>query len=357
MKKLTTEEFIERSNKIHNNIYCYDNSIYKNNSTKIAIYCKIHGYFEQLPAAHMRGQGCSKCKGGIKYGLIEFIEKSNKIHNGRYLYDKSNYIDSSTILDIKCKIHGYFKQLPNNHISGQGCPKCAGKSLTNKEVIEKMNIVHNYKYNYDLSLFDGMLDKIKIECTQHGIFEQKASNHLNLKQGCPKCAGVYLSNKKEFIKKAIKKHGNLYDYNNVIYEGAKINVNIVCKKHGLFTQSPTKHLSGNGCPVCKVSKGEHSILVYLIDKKIKFNSQYKFDNFNLIYDFYLPKYNLCIEYDGVQHFHPVNHFGGKKSFNSQIKRDALKNKYCLEHKINLLRIKYVDYNNINLILDKYFFNS
>lgn len=357
MRKLKKEDFIEKSNNIHKNKYIYDRVIYVNSSIKVIIGCKEHGYFEQLPNAHMRGQGCSKCKGGVKYNLDNFIEKSNIVHNNKYIYDKSFYIDSYTMIGIECKEHGYFEQLPNNHMSGQGCPKCAGKSLSDTELLKRMNDVHNNKYDYSLVLFTGMLNKVKIICKEHGIFEQVLSNHINLRQGCIKCANVYSSNKEEFIIKSVNKHGYLYNYDNVIYKGAKTSVDILCKKHGIFKQSPTKHLSGNGCPTCKLSKGEHSIMIYLDNKKIDYISQYRIKGFNLIFDFYLPDYNLCIEYDGLQHFKPVNYFGGIKSFNLQIKNDSLKNKYCLENQIKLLRIKYTDFNNIELILNKYLFNS
>ena len=357
MRKLTIEEFIEKSNKIHKKKYIYDSVIYINNSTKVIIECKEHGLFEQLPNAHMRGQGCSKCKGGVKYNLEDFIKKSNSVHNYKYNYEHSFYVDSYTMIGIECSEHGYFEQLPNNHMSGQGCPKCIGKSLSDDELLKRMNMIHNNKYDYSLVLFTGMLNKVKIICSEHGIFEQKLSNHINLKQGCIKCANVYLSNKEEFIIKSVNKHGSLYNYDNVIYKSAKTNVDILCKKHGLFSQSPTKHLSGNGCPTCKLSKGEHSIMIYLDSNKIDYTSQFRIKGFNLIFDFYLPDYNLCIEYDGLQHFKPVNYFGGIDAFNLQIKNDSLKNKYCLENQIKLLRIKYTDFKNIELILNENLFNS
>jgi hypothetical protein len=357
MRKLTNIEFIEKANIIHNNKYLYDNVEYISSTKKVLIECKEHGLFEQEANAHMRGQGCSKCKGGVKYNLEDFIEKSNSVHNYKYIYEKSFYIDSYTMIGIECKEHGYFEQLPNNHMSGQGCPKCTGKSLSDDELLKRMNIIHNNKYDYSLVLFTGMLNKVKIICSEHGIFEQKLSNHINLKQGCIKCANVYLSNKEEFIIKSVNKHGSLYNYDNVIYKSAKTNVDILCKKHGLFSQSPTKHLSGNGCPTCKLSKGEHSIMIYLDSNKIDYTSQFRIKGFNLIFDFYLPDYNLCIEYDGLQHFKPVNYFGGINAFNLQIKNDSLKNKYCLENQIKLLRIKYTDFKNIELILNENLFNS
>jgi very-short-patch-repair endonuclease len=342
MKKLTKDEFMEKSNKIHDFKYDYTNSNYINSQLKIKIVCPEHGEFEQFANAHMRGQGCSRCNGGFKYNIKDFISKSNQIHNNFYDYSRSNYVDSYTILKIICPEHGEFKQLPNNHMSGQGCPKCKGKFLTTEEFIKKCNDIHKYKYNYDNITYKGQSSKIKILCKYHGYFIQKASNHLNLKQGCAECAGVKNSNNEDFIKKSISLHGDLYDYSKVYYKNAKTNVDIICKKHGLFLQQPTKHLSGQGCPICKLSKGELFIAKLLTERNVKFITQYKFDNFNLVFDFYLPINNITIEYDGIQHFKPVNHFGGIKAFESQKIRDSKKDRYCMEKNIKLFRIKYTD---------------
>ena len=340
MKKLTKDDFVKASNEKHNYKYDYSITSYINTQSKIEIICPEHGVFSQLPNAHMRGQGCSKCNGGIKYTTDDFIKKSKEVHKNFYDYSKSIYINSYKLIEIICPNHGLFKQLGNNHMSGQGCPKCKGKFLTNDEFIERCNKIHNFKYDYTNVVYKGSKSKINIICKIHGTFSQKASNHINLNQGCPKCADVLLSNTDEFIEKSVKIHGNLYDYSKVIYINAKTDVEIVCKKHGLFSQSPTKHLMSQGCPICKLSKGELRILNILSERKIDFKSQYKFENFNLVFDFYIPNLNLAIEYDGIQHFRPIKFFGGNKSLDSQRKRDKKKDEYCIKNNIHLLRIPY-----------------
>ena len=75
----------------------------------------------------------------------------------------------------------------------------------------------------------------------------------------------------------------------------------------------------------------------------------------LPFDFYLPNYNICIEYDGEQHFKPIKYFGGQKAFQSQQQKDEIKNKYCQDNKIKLIRISYMDYDNIEKILNKELF--
>jgi Zn finger protein HypA/HybF involved in hydrogenase expression/very-short-patch-repair endonuclease len=340
MRKLTKSEFIQISNKRHNNKYDYSVSNYINSQLKVEIICPEHGVFNQIANAHMRGQGCSKCNGGIKYTTSEFVKKATKVHNGFYDYSNCIYIDNFTKLEINCPNHGKFKQLSNNHLSGQGCPKCKGKSLTNEEFIDRCKKIHNNKYDYTETLYTGAINKIKIKCNTHGFFSQKASNHINLKQGCPKCADVLISNTEEFIKKSVEVHGDLYDYKNVFYKNAKTNVEIICKKHGSFYQSPTKHLSMQGCPVCRLSKGELKLMSLLSKYSVDFLTQHKFEDFNLVFDFYIPSKNIAIEYDGIQHFKPIKHFGGQKSFESQKVRDKQKDEYCRRKSICLLRIPY-----------------
>jgi len=340
MRKLTKEDFILKSNEKHNYKYNYDDVIYIDSQKKVIINCKKHGQFKQIAAAHIRGQGCAKCNGGIKYTIEDFIRKANEVHNNYYNYSKYVYIDNKTKIDIICPEHGLFKQLSNNHLAGQGCAKCVGKFMTNNEFIEKCKKIHQGKYSYIKTIYKGAEVKITIICPEHGEFEQNASNHLNLKYGCAKCAGVAKSNTNDFIEKSIKIHGNLYDYSNVVYKNAKSNVEIICKKHGPFLQQPTKHLSYQGCPVCKFSKGEIKIFNFLSEKNINFKTQHRFNDLNLVFDFFLPDKNIAIEFDGIQHFKPVNHFGGIRSFENQKIRDIEKDEYCIKKNIHLLRIPY-----------------
>jgi len=116
----------------HNNKYCYDLVIYKNNNTKVKIICPIHGIFEQKPYNHLRGDGCPGCGGRIKHTKETFKILANIKHNGIYDYSLVRYKNNKTLVDIICPIHGLFKQNPNNHLNGQRCPECA-KLRSNQE--------------------------------------------------------------------------------------------------------------------------------------------------------------------------------------------------------------------------------
>lgn len=236
--------FLIKAKKIHSNKYNYDKSIYKNSDIKIIITCKKHGDFEQAPRNHLMGAGCSKCN--KRSNIEQFIESARKIHGNKYDYSKSIYNGNRIKLSIICPKHGEFIQTPKHHLRGHGCPKCA-RLLNFDKFIERSNKIHNNKYDYSKSIYDGIRNKIKIICPEHGEFEQCVDSHLN-GVGCEKCELLYLNNR--FIEKARKIHGDKYNYDKVIYNNNKII--ITCTKHGDFLQSPKYHLSGNICPLCKL---------------------------------------------------------------------------------------------------------
>jgi hypothetical protein len=287
-----------------------------------------------------------------KLNIEDFIKRSNIIHNNIYDYSLVNYKNSKTKVKIICKEHGMFEQIPNNHLRGAKCLKCSTtySSLGGKKFIEKSHTIFGDKYNYSLVEYSNNRNKVKIICKKHGIFEQIPFNHLKGK-GCLKCHRQFFSD--GFIYKANIIHNNIYDYSLSNYVNSKINIIIICKEHGKFSQTPNNHLSGSKCPKCQNSKGELEILKYLDNKNIEYISEKKFEDFGLKrFDFYVPKYNLCIEYDGIQHFESREFFGGENALSEQKKSDKLKNKYCIDNNIKLIRIPYWDFNNISEILDE-----
>ena len=182
-------------------------------------------------------------------------------------------------------------------------------------------------------------------CPIHGEFYQKPSSHI-FKYGCPECGGKLKLNNDKFIEKAKLIHGDKYNYSNINYINSNTKIKIICDKHGLFKQTPCNHLQGQGCPICKESKGEKNIRRYLLLNNIEFISEYKFNEcYNeklLPFDFYLPKTNTCIEYDGIQHYKPINRFGGELGFKRGKINDEIKNDFCSKNKIKLIRISYFE---------------
>jgi very-short-patch-repair endonuclease len=269
----------------------------------------------------------------------QFINKSNIIHNNKYDYSMSDFKNTKIKVQIICPIHGVFPQTPKAHLNGQGCIKCNKRIPTNDEFINKINEIHGNKYDTSRVNYKNIRTKVKLICSEHGEFEIRPDHLILNKTGCYKC-----ENKKIFMKKAKEIHNDKYDYSLVKYSNAHDIISIICKKHGIFKQLAYQHINGSGCPKCNESKGEKKIRKYLIDNKIEFENQKKFYDCKYIsslrFDFYLPKLNICIEYDGEQHFILKKYWGGEKEFKKIQKRDKIKNQYCKKNHINLLRIKY-----------------
>ncbi len=237
------------------------------------------------------------------------------------------YIHSKSRVKIICPEHGIFEQTPLTHLRSYGCSKCTNKKkLTSKEFIEKAILVHGNKYNYSLVDYKNNRFKVKIICTIHGGFSQTPTNHLKGK-GCPRCVGRYKTTE-EFIAEAKLIHGDKFDYSLVKYKTSHSKINIICDKDGVFEQTPSAHLCGQSCPTCNESKGEREIKKFLEKNNINFIKQYRFkkcrDKKPLPFDFYLPKYNICIEYDGKQHFKPIKYFGGADALLNRQKKDKIK---------------------------------
>lgn len=371
-KLLTKDEFISRSKKKHGERYDYSWVNYVTSKSKVKIGCKIHGEFWQIPNGHMQGSGCpacgvDRCAVARSLTLDEFIEKAKSQHGDRYDYSKVHYMDSYMTISIICKDHGEFSQVPINHTQGNGCPTCGFAQRVNSqrqtldEFIEKANLKHDDIYDYSEVDYIDSLTNINISCNTHGVFSQAPGNHIR-GQGCPVCgmeqqANALRSTNESFIEKSKSQHGDRYDYSMVKYVNSSAKVKIICKDHGEFLQVPNNHTRGHGCPTCKSSQGEIRVSKYLSNNDIKFESEKKFLGMrykqSLFLDFYLSNFNLAIEFDGIQHFRPVERFGGQTEFEDTQLRDRIKNEFCQENGISLLRIRYDEINDTEKLIESF----
>ena len=277
MKKLTTEEFIERSKKIHGDKYDYSKVKYKKAIEKVCIICPEHGEFWQTPSEHLSGYGCWKCGGTKKLTTEEFICKAKKIHGDKYDYSKVEYMNNKTKVCIICPEHGEFWQRPDMHLKGQGCQKCSS--------------------------------------IKNGIKKRKTLE--------------------EFIENATKIHGKRYDYSKVEYTGINKKICIICPEHGEFWQTPYAHLRGDGCKKCNVSLIENELIDFFNEKGISYTFRNRSFHWleGLELDFYLPDYNTAIECQGVQHFEEKHFF---EPLNVIQERDYRKLKLCNDNGVKLL---------------------
>lgn len=359
-------KYIEKAIKIHGNKYDYSKSNAHSCKDKAVFICPIHGEFEQTWDNHVNGgSGCPKCAKCHKYTNEEWIEEASKKHNGKYDYSKTNYVKARDKVIVIChekdefgEEHGEFEIRAGNHIAGIGCPKCAKKYRpTTDEWIKKARNVHGDKYLYDKVSYNGSDKKVLITCPIHGDFWQEAASHLS-GVGCPKCKGGVELSTEEYIDKLRQVHGNKYDYSKVNYVNAKTKINIICSRHGVFSQLPYQHLKGQGCPKCKSSKLEN-LLIRLFDKKgLRYTYQYKVKNDKTLYcDFLLNDYDTVIECQGEQHFIPTSFDKNKninrckESYEKILEYDNLKYAYCINNGLDIVYFtipKYFNTENVNI---------
>jgi hypothetical protein len=271
-------------NQIHNYFYDYSISLYKNSKTKFKYICPKHGVQETTSGNHLKGKKCKYCvfeKAGSYHKLdeTEFIKRAKNTHGEKYDYSNVNYTNIHTPIEIVCKIHGSFFQSPNNHIKGSGCIECAGVKLkTTDQFIVEAKKLHGDLYDYSKTVYKGNKNKVTIICASHGDFKQLPNAHLK-GHGCEECSFNLISLAKrasieDFIMQAHKIQGLKYDYSQAQYVNAKNDIQIVCKDHGMFLQSPDSHLRGSGCPGCAEYGFNTDLPAILYYLKIKHNNKF-----------------------------------------------------------------------------------
>lgn len=357
----TTEEFITAAKKKHGDRFSYSQVQYFNSKTPITIICSKHGSFESTPKNHIinKNGGCSGC---CNITTSDMIEKFVKVHGNKYDYRLVEYTTIKTPVIIICPTHGKFKQTPDKHSQGQKCPHCSGKvNITKETFIQRSNEIHDSKYDYS-KIENISDDRITIICPIHGEFDQLKTSHLS-GRGCYKCSGKMNIGQDVFISRSNEIHGNKYDYTNTIYKNNKTRIEIVCPKHGKFTQLAGKHLRGQGCPKCArqnhTSKAESIIDQYLSKNNIVFTREHTFPDCKnkklLRFDFYLDykSQNIVIEYNGKQHFESYDLWGGEARLELTKINDSIKRTYLQANNIPYIDIHFKDEKRIVEILDEY----
>ena len=347
MTKYSNEEFIKKAREIHGNKYDYSKTEYVDAKTKVCIICPEHGEFWQRAGSHLAGRGCNKCA-RPSYDTDSFIKCAKQKHGDKYDYSKTKYVNTKTPVIITCPIHGDFKVTPNSHLDGVGCRKCANKyngyngAYTTEEFVALAKKKYGDKFDYtktDLEHKDEN-GKITVTCKDIAIDGIEYGDYnVNPVLFLHKEFEHKKYTTENFIRIANYIHCNKYDYSKTDLEHKHDGkIIITCPEHGDFKQYPTNHLKGDGCVLCQNKKegllfrhlkNEYTNLI--IEKQKKFHWLGKQS-----LDFYLPEHNIAIEYQGRQHFEPVDKFGGKKEFEKTKNRDKRKRELCKKNGIKLL---------------------
>lgn len=340
----------------------YSKSIIGRAHGKIVITClTCNTDFEQTPAMHASGQGCIKCAGKQQKTTDEFVSEAIlKRGEDKFDYSEVEYVNRHTKVKITCKkCNRPFFQTPSNHLfNEQGCPHCAPEAISNAKAGDQEKFLRDAKiahpdtdYDYSRAIYVRSGTKVEIGCPKCKQWFWQAPLHHTKGHGCP-CNRANRANsmrhdKQKFIDLSVVLFGpDKYNYDRVVYINALTKVEIQCLKcKEWFWQKPGEHLHGYGCNLCGItSKGEALIELALKTLNIVHTRQKTFAGCkhknNLKFDFYLPKYNLCIEYQGSQHFNVSEYFGGKKAYDGVVVRDQIKREWCAANGVRLIEIPY-----------------
>jgi len=302
---------------------------------------------------------------------LKLNNKPFELISDKYVNNTSNLIWECSEENCSKKFEATWSSIHSDKVNCP-CPYCSliincNLADINPELAKQW---HPTK-NGDLTPYDVAANsQIKVwwQCEQ-GHEWQAIIGSRNKGCKCPYCIGKFpseeynlLANNPELCEEWD------YDKNNKKPEEytpySKQKVWWVCKKCGFKWKSQIKSRNkGIGCPQCSESKGEKRIYSFLSKGEIFNISQKEYDKLlglgsrNLSYDFYLPDYNLLIEYQGIQHEKPVDFLGkGKKyaqeQFVKQQEHDRRKREYAQQNNIDLLEIWYYDFDNIEEILKK-----
>lgn len=291
--------------------------------------------------------GRERAKKSVSDTQEDFIRKAIEKYGDKYDYSLVEYTKSNVKVKIKCnKCGGVFEQTPAMHLSGNGCSICnpPHKKLTHEEFVERLSKTHpNLEV---LSEYKGKDRKITVRCKIHDHTYETTPHRLVQGMNCKYCyndrRGDSLRNNiDELIEKLNVIHLNKYQFPNIYYEyrNNKSNITVICPIHGVFTSTANKMLKGCGCPYCDESHNERFINSLLTENKIGFAREKKFDWLGLqSLDFYLPEYNVGIEVQGEFHFKSITIKNTLIDYRKQLRRDEKKKRLCDEHGIKLIYI-------------------
>lgn len=298
-----------------------------------------------------------------KKTLEEIKQNLYDMYEDRYTVLSTVYNGSNYPLKLRCNIHNTeFSEKWNRVNMGRiNCEMC--KILKYKKSRTKTS--EQYKQEcidrgLDLPLEDYKGAKVKIKhiCKYKHIYEQTPNAHLNNGRRCTVCYDTPVKTPEEYKQECIDKGLDLpvEDYIN-----SSTPIFHKCNACGcVYKQAPGNHLYGQGCPPCRESRGEKHIRIYLDKHCIKYIPQNTFeglkDKKSLSYDFYLPDYDILIEYQGIQHFKSVS-FNGKDytDLDKQKRHDRIKQRFAKDNGYKLLRPTYKTdtQEKINKYLDRY----
>jgi hypothetical protein len=265
--------------------------------------------------------------------IDDFLNKNN-----RNIIRIENYIGCQKKILWKCLKDDYTWSCTPTHILNDnvGCPKCYGNAKLDNNEVDKKLIGRNIKR---LENYQGSDVNINWQCLKcSNVWRQNPDHILNTKAGCPKCFFESIKlNTNEIVQKiAIKNISILSEFNNI-----NDKVEFKCNLCECKWRTKLLHvIYHTGCPGC-LNKKEKYIQDILNNQQIEYSYHKRLNIPQLVFvDFFIYNRNIIIEYNGKQHYEPVEYYGGKSKFVKQQARDENLRVYCKENNIKLLEIPY-----------------
>jgi len=333
---------------------------YTNCNTKLEYKCLKHPKYKLFItyASFKNGAGCRYCgreqsnsAKRLSYDVVKL-----KFEERGYKLISKEYKNNGTKLEYVCEKHSeHIQSITYGSMQqGRGCKYCGLEKNANRRRHDYDTVKAEFeKKGYELlskEYKDGK-QKLKYRCPKHP--EYISSMHFeNLKfnnRGCPYCGRELAAEKRrhkyDYVKSVFEKNG--FELLSKEYKNSRIELECRCKEHPEYilfkTFANVLKRDSCFCPYCNANKGEKDIMDFLSKHNIKHIKEYRFEDFKKYsFDFYLPELNVCIEYDGRQHFEPVEQFGGVVEFENIQRRDNIKNRYCSTRGVRLIRIPYTE---------------
>ena len=290
------------------------------------------------------------------------IETVREIFNKEgYILLSEVYINNKQKLDYICPKGHKHSICLDKFLSGRRCPYCSNEKIAEEKrnsfkKVEK--IFNDGGYVLLSKTYKNSGQVLETMCPNGHIHKTTLAN-FQKGQRCGKCYGKNIKYTYEQVKEIFSKEG--CELLSTSYENCKQKLKYKCPNGHNHEITLDKFINKKDrCPYCNiVYKGEEAIRIFLEKNQIEYKAQYFFndcrDTLALRFDFFIPSLNLCIEYDGIGHFKPINYNGiddekAIKGFEKGKLHDKIKDDYCKENNINLLRIPYWEINNIETIL-------
>lgn len=337
---------------IENYNYKLISSEYLNIKSKINIMCSNEHMYETSFKNFKDGRRCPKCR-KIPFNKVKELFENNGF---TLLITEEQYSNTSTPIEVQCSNGHISKKRYDGLLEGKGCRDCGNESRRVK-VEEVVGFIKEIGYIWENGEYKNSTSNLEIVCNKGHHFKSTLSN---LKGGarCKECHHNSLRKDYEEVKGIISNRG--YKLISTTYSNLRDKLLVECPKGHKYKVNLSSFKWGESdCSVCNansISKGEAKISTVLENANVEYERQYTFegckDKRKLPFDFYIPSLNLAIEFDGEQHYKPKFNDNGY-GFATTEYHDNIKDDYCKDNNIDLLRIPYWEYKNIEDVLTQH----